>query len=229
MPQLTASGFPSGTSFAFSNPPYSDRSRFARQLYKGIDCPSASSDCNVAAGDPILLTAPNTMAGIDFALSTGGSITGTVTDAGTGTGIPSLYVYARAVTGSGSFASRYATTASDGTYTLSGLPAGRYYVVTLNYNSDYADEVYDDVPCLGCDVRIGQAVDVRSGSTTSGINFALAKGGTITGAVTSAGSGMGWRGTFTRTAARVAMPDPPRLRRGRARTRSVVCRVAPTT
>jgi hypothetical protein len=80
----------------------------------------------------------------------------------------------------------FATTAGSGY----GLPTGGYYVRTGNAQG-YRDELFDDVPCAGCDVTAGTKVQLTSGATTSGIDFALGKvgGGRIAGRVTRQGSG----------------------------------------
>jgi hypothetical protein len=188
----TWTGVPSGTYFAFTYAYSSGTDSLAGQLYQGIDCLSPSVDCTITSGDELKLTAPNTLAGVDFALRGGGGISGTVTDTATGLGIAGLAVYARVLTGSGRSTSRGALTAGNGAYTISGLPAGRYYVLTSN-DLGYMDEVYNDLPCLGwsCDVSGGQQVEVTGGATTLGIDFALAEGGAISGTVTSSSSGLG--------------------------------------
>ena len=72
-----------------------------------------------------------------------------------------------------------------------GLPTGGYYVQTNN-TLGYVDELYDNIPCVGCDVTVGTKVQLTAGATTAGVNFALAKGGggpAIAGTVTRAGTG----------------------------------------
>ena len=46
---------------------------------------------------------------------------------------------------------------------------------------DYVDEVYPHVVCMGCDVTIGTPIAVIAGQTTGNIDFALTKGGAISG------------------------------------------------
>jgi len=55
----------------------------------------------------------------------------------------------------------------------------------------YLDELYNNLPCPGgsCSVTSGTGVSVTAGATTSGINFALALGGRISGTVTDAATG----------------------------------------
>jgi hypothetical protein len=66
-----------------------------------------------------------------------------------------------------------------------GLPAGNYFVRTAN-NQGLIDELFNGMECAGCDVTTGTPVAVTLGATTNGIDFALAVGGRISGAVTNA-------------------------------------------
>ena len=76
-----------------------------------------------------------------------------------------------------------ALTASNGTYTIKDLPAGKYKVqFEPSPGSDYFPQWYKDKP----DIETADAVTVTSGATTSGINALLWEGGRITGKVTSA-------------------------------------------
>ena len=83
-----------------------------------------------------------------------------------------------------------ASSDDNGNYlTTTGLLTGDYYLVTRNFGEDYLDEIYDDVPCLGCDpidvVKRGTVVTVTAGATTGGRNIQLTRGGTISGRVVS--------------------------------------------
>ena len=79
-------------------------------------------------------------------------------------------------------------TDSMGNYiTGQGLPAGNYFVRTNN-SLGYVNEVYNNITCVPCNVTTGTPVAVTAGATTSGINFALATGGRISGTVTDAGT-----------------------------------------
>ena len=69
----------------------------------------------------------------------------------------------------------FPTTNASGTYLTTGLPAGTYYVRTLN-SASFFDELYNNLPCTTgiCTVTTGTPVVVTVGATTSGVNFALA-------------------------------------------------------
>ncbi|MBW8014967.1 MAG: hypothetical protein FVQ82_02195 [Planctomycetes bacterium] len=134
--------------------------------------------------DAVSVTLGATTSGIDFALAEGGTITGTVTDQSDGTPLSGMWVYAYDFdTGDGVSS---VNTDSNGDYTLSGLPSGNYMVAVFSqqgfvkqyYNNKYN---YNDA----------DAVSVTQGATTGGINFALVEGGTITGRVTDATTGLG--------------------------------------
>jgi hypothetical protein len=76
-----------------------------------------------------------------------------------------------------------ALTASNGTYIIKDLPAGKYKVqFEPSTGSDYFPQWYKDKP----DIETADAVAVNSGATTLGINALLWEGGRITGKVTSA-------------------------------------------
>jgi protocatechuate 3,4-dioxygenase beta subunit len=80
----------------------------------------------------------------------------------------------------------------DGTYTASDLPPGTYRVTAEE--PAFIDELYDDVTCpggppVGCDLAAGTPVGVAAGATTPGIDFALTRLGSFSGAVTRASTG----------------------------------------
>ena len=83
----------------------------------------------------------------------------------------------------------YAFSDASGTYVSEdGLPAGTYYARTWN-SLGMIDELWDNITCLECDVTTGTPIAVTVGTTTPGIDFALAQGGLIAGTVTHAGTG----------------------------------------
>ncbi len=179
----TYSGLPPGTYYArtWNSLGYIDK------LYDNISCPGGA--CTVASGTAITVSAGATTTGIDFGMARGGRISGTVTDAGTSLPLAEVAVYVHNSTG-GSVTS--VSTDSSGVYTTySGLPSGTYYARTSNYQG-YFDELYNDIPCPGgsCTVTSGTAISVTLGTTTTGIDFGLARGGRISGTVTDAGTSL---------------------------------------
>ncbi|HEV3093511.1 MAG TPA: carboxypeptidase regulatory-like domain-containing protein [Solirubrobacteraceae bacterium] len=142
-------------------PPTSSGVNAAPQYYDGKTTATSADPVTVADGD---------FATANADLSTGGQITGAVTDASTHAGLSSVEVYA--YSSSGGY-SGYGYTDANGDYTISSLATGTYQVSFYPYDNSH--------------VGSGQSgVAVMAGTVTSGINTALATGGTITGTLTDA-------------------------------------------
>jgi hypothetical protein len=172
---ISAAGLPAGTYYVRT----SNSLGFVDELYDNIACVS----CIPTTGTPITVTAGATTSGINFALVAGGRISGTVTDAATSAPLANIDV--EIYNAGGAFITR-GTTNSSGIYTSeTGLPGGTYYARTFN-SEGYIDELYNNITCLTCNVTTGTPISVTAGATTSGINFALATGGRISGTVTDA-------------------------------------------
>lgn len=121
-------------------------------------------------------------------VGSGGAVSGTVTEAGSGTPVTAGEV---SVVFPGGFVLQSVPLAADGSYAVGGLTAGLYQVRTDN-EQGARDEVWDDHPCTGellCDFDAGDLVAVESQDTTSGIDFSLDPGGEITGTVRRAANG----------------------------------------
>jgi len=115
----------------------------------------------------------------------GGEISGTVTLEGG----PLLFdaVEVLAFDRFGFFAASTLVNLSTGTYTISGLPSGNYYVVT---RSTYVDEFYNDVPLANFENwRSATLITATDNNTVSGIDFDLRKGARLSGTVTEEGTG----------------------------------------
>jgi hypothetical protein len=146
----------------------------------------------------VTVKAPDTTSGISVAMSPGGSISGTVTSAATGKGVggicvdadqPTVYIQYFGTTSVSSFlipsTLGSSVTASDGTYAISGLPAGDYSVAFASCaqptNLNYAlPATYHQTS----DPTVMPPVVVTAGSTTAGIDYALNPGGKVIGYVT---------------------------------------------
>ncbi|MFP3938789.1 MAG: carboxypeptidase regulatory-like domain-containing protein [Thermoanaerobaculia bacterium] len=152
------------------------------ELYDDVPCPFFTFCDPSFDGTPVDLTGAAT--GIDLALEPGNTISGTVTDAGTGDPVSAfLELYSE----TGSFLHSVAADA-DGAYEIGGLPAGTYHLVAGA--STHRDELYDDLPCQGsCDVTAGAPLEVSGGVTLSGIDFALERLGAIEGTLVEEGTG----------------------------------------
>ncbi len=143
---------------------------------------------NLATADPVSVTAGATTSAINAALAAGGQITGTVTDASTSAAVENVEVDAYDSGGSLVASSQ---TASDGTYTISGLPTGSYHVGFVA-GGNYVSQFYNGQATL----TAADPVSVTAGSLTTGINAALAAGGQITGTVTDASTSQPVAGVF---------------------------------
>ncbi|MEM7585320.1 MAG: carboxypeptidase regulatory-like domain-containing protein [Acidobacteriota bacterium] len=155
------------------------------ELFDDLPC---EPSCTVTFGTQIAVTANTTTPGIDFELTRTGSIAGTLTREDTGD--PLTFRRVEAWDSNGNFAGSV-TTDGLGEYQISGLDAGSYFVGTDISSPDLLDELYDDIPCFGgtpsgCDPTTGNAIPVALGTTTSGIDIALAVGGGISGNLTDA-------------------------------------------
>jgi hypothetical protein len=176
----TVGGLPTGAYFAFTS--VSTTLNYPNEVYDNIPC---NPNCNATSGVPIAVTAGSTHGGVDFGLTPGGTISGIVTDAATGSGIPSLTIQVVNTAGQ-TVRTTSTSTCPAGSYVIAGLPAGIYFIKTLvSSNLNYIDEVYDNKTCVGCLAAVtGTPISVTVGGTQSGINFALETGGRITGTIT---------------------------------------------
>lgn len=169
---------PPGTYFARTWNP----SGFINKLYDNLPCAS----CTVTDGTAIIVMSAMTTTGIDFVLTPGGLISGTVTGAG---GTPLMSIDVSIYDASGAYVTDGFTDALGQYVTASGLPTGTYFAATMN-SSSYMDELYDNLSCIGgfCTVTAGTPIAVTIGLTTSSVDFALVLGGTISGTVTNTGA-----------------------------------------
>jgi hypothetical protein len=182
-------GLPAGTYFVRTG----NTLGFVNELWDNIPCPG--SLCSVTSGTPIPVNVGAITTNINFALDQGGTISGTVTNEATGFGIANITI---SINNSSGTQVQALNTNASGAYTTSGLPAGNYFVRTSN-NQGFLDELYDNLPCVGCNVTTGTPVGVIAGQNTPGISFALVQGGgSIAGTVTEAGTSLPLAGVSVR-------------------------------
>lgn len=159
-------------------------SEYQRELYREIPCPVS---CDPTTGTPIPVQVGTTTSGIDFTLDRLGVIEGTVTRAVGGAPVPFIDV---AIWNDQGSLIDFAFANSLGEYRAGGLLAGTYFATTQSFG-EFANELYDDLPCFpSCDPTTGTPIPVTLGTTTAGIDFTLNRLGTISGSVTDAVSGL---------------------------------------
>jgi len=171
---------------------------------------------NTSSGTtPVTVTVGATTTGINASLAAGGAISGTVTDAGGthhGLAEVSVHVYSAFFDGQG----RIATTAANGAYVVTGLPAGTDYTVCFftggpvtGGTSDatgYVDQCWQNQPEWG----IPTPLTVTTGMTRTGVSAALATYGAISGTVSDAGgTNQGLAGVVVLVQSLTTGVDPP--------------------
>ncbi|HEX6200718.1 MAG TPA: hypothetical protein VF150_10670, partial [Thermoanaerobaculia bacterium] len=155
---------------------------YQEEVWPDVACPYP---CDPTTGDPVVVGAGDQVTGIDFVVDRLGRIQGTVTEEGSGAPAASVSIWAYEADGdfAGSAYSR-----SDGSYEVSWLGAGDYFLRTSS--SVHFDELYDDLPCeTTCDATSGTPVQVELNVPASGIDFALTPKAGIAGQVTDSDTG----------------------------------------
>jgi molybdopterin-binding protein len=161
---------------------------YVEQCYRGVTWDGYSSGPIGATG--VTVTAGAIASNIDASLSSGGVVTGTVTDTSSN---PLQGVYVEIITtGANPEGVGFTTTGTNGSYAVVDLPAGSYDVCFIGSSATggssttgYTDQCYDDVSWDGGYSDLGgTAVVVTAGSTRSGIDANLTAGGAISGMVT---------------------------------------------
>lgn len=173
-------------------------SGYLNEVYDNVACGRHCEASHVVAGTPIDVAVGVTADGRDFALDFGGRITGTVTDAATMMPLAGVRVYALAP-GAPPPVFPDAYTDATGAYETGALPAGNYLLLAEPIGGNHVAELYDDVPCpgRGCDLAEGTLVPLTLGNTTSGRDFALEPGGSISGVVRDAATGQSITGAVS--------------------------------
>ena len=159
------------------------RDGYLGEVWRELEC--FGTDCFSMAGTPIAVQAGLTVSGIDFTPIKGGSIAGKVVDHQTNAPLANVIIEGYDADGRFVFLS---IAGEDGRYAIDGLPTGSFFLLanTELLGRSYVDELYGGAPCplLTCDVTRARPVRVAVGSESSGIDFRLDKGGTISGRVT---------------------------------------------
>ncbi|MBI4285754.1 MAG: carboxypeptidase regulatory-like domain-containing protein [Chloroflexi bacterium] len=125
---------------------------------------------------PVRVTAPEDIAGIDFTLEPGGSISGHVYEADGTTPIPWANV---AIDTPGSRTGPQVYTDQNGAYSISGLALGDYRIYAYDYRKSRIFEYFKDAYSL----ETATPVSVSAPIATTAIDFTLEQSGTISGHV----------------------------------------------
>ena len=163
------SGLPTGIYFARTR----NSQGLVDGLYNGLPC---VGNCVVTTGTPISVTVGATTNNINFALAAGGLVSGSVTNAATNASLANVAV--QLYDSTGSFVTSVSTGVSGNYTTSSGVPTGTYFARTSNALG-FVDKLYNDIPCVGCNVTTGTPISLAAGATTGNINFALVKAPTV--------------------------------------------------
>lgn len=155
---------------------------FTDEAYDNIACEGGGCDITQAT----LVAAPS--GGISFALdptgNTGNSITGTVTEDGSGAPIQgTAYLYEI-----NTQISYSADTDGNGFYSIQGFADGSYVLAVFS-EPEFVPEVYDNIPCPGgmCDLTGATIFDFTGNSQYSNIDFGLSHYAAIEGDITVSG------------------------------------------
>jgi hypothetical protein len=174
---LSGSGLASGNYAVFAS-----ATGYLSEIYDNVKC----LGCGASSGTPVTVTVGATVTGIDFALDVGGRVAGHVTDMN---GVPIQSVVIQIFDSAGRSVSTAVTDAGGNYSSSAGLPTGSYFARTINALG-YIDEMYNNKPCPStCPIVGSDPIVVTVGNTTSGIDFALAQGGRVSGTVIDANGG----------------------------------------
>ncbi|HSP07445.1 MAG TPA: carboxypeptidase regulatory-like domain-containing protein, partial [Acidobacteriota bacterium] len=165
-----------------------EKTNYLQEVYDGILC---GDGCNPTTGQAVTVSNGQQNNGINFSLELGGSVSGTVTDKETGAPLQAVNVYMDGVESAGGISSsKFATTDANGHYIVSRMAPGTYYPFIASAQG-HEPQLYRDIPCTHCAKRTdGTPVYVAAGTSTTGIDFAVRKGTTVSGIVTDEVTGL---------------------------------------
>lgn len=167
------------------------------QLYAGHDCAQPCPD-ELASGLPLQITANEQQIEADFVLNPFPSMSGRITDAGTGAPLSNAQVVVTTTPNTPYYPATVVNTDPAGNYLVYRIAPGEYYVWAQS--PDHVDEIFDGVACedpdyyypnLHCDLSAATLLTVsHDGASPQVMNFGLRRSGSITGhAIARAGAG----------------------------------------
>lgn len=125
----------------------------------------------------VTVTAGQARQAVDALMDAGGNVTGQVM--GGSTPLPGMSVQAFQIVAGNMNWIASTTTASDGTYTLKGLPAGNYKISFSDTTGMHVLVYFPNASSPDA----GSLISVSTGATTTGVNGNLATGGNVSGTV----------------------------------------------
>jgi 5-hydroxyisourate hydrolase-like protein (transthyretin family) len=170
----TTGGLNNGTYFART----SNQLGYIDKVYDNLLCLA----CDPTRGTPIVVSSATLVQGINFAMSLGGRVAGTILSTSTGAPIANVRVAVHNVAGS---LVGFSFSNNAGQYVSPGLPPGNYRLRTAN-KLGFVDERYNNFQCAPCPMDTGNTVSIAGALTVGGINFTLDTGGLVSGWVTDA-------------------------------------------
>ena len=178
-------GLPTGSYVALAS---RGLTNYTGEVFDNVLCTGGCSGDNAQkGGTAIAVTVGNTTGGVNFALSTGSRITGTITSSVTGLPLPAVFVWAFRRVGLDFTLVGAGFTLSAGQYSIAGLPPGTYFLQTNTTQS--LNETFRDLPCPAPCSRAGAALGepiVLSGEpAVSDKDFQLDRGASVAGTVTT--------------------------------------------
>lgn len=175
---------PAGTHYGFTD----NAPQLINQVYDGIACPQnlCGGSLAVRYGTPTAVSAGQTVSR-DFRLAPASAVRGSVRDAASGSPLVGVEVQLYGLFQGLTAYYGLASTDASGAYTIGNLPAGTFYAIT-SQSTDYVDQVFAGISCPSqCNSShafSGTPIVVAAGSQTTGRDFALRRGGSISGTVT---------------------------------------------
>ena len=161
----------------------------ADEIFDDIVCPIVCDNALARRlGVPFTMTSGGKIAR-NFSLRPYGRLTGRATDSVSGVPIVNLRVEILASLGGLTYA-KAATTNGQGVYEFTNLGTGTFVALTAGTPArTHTDEILGDLLCIDrCDTSTalasGRPIGVTAGAVTSGIDFALDPGATISGRIT---------------------------------------------
>ena len=158
-------------------------------VYPGLSCGGECDTDFAVLGGTVTVREGASTGGIVMALKKGGRIAGRVTGAVSGQAVrTSVYIYNR----ERRLVSRDATDANGDYLTRAGLPDGSYHAVAES-TGFLMNEIFGNIPCTGnCETLLagGTPIEIAGGAIVTGRDFALERGGSISGSVTREDNGL---------------------------------------